>query len=187
LAEDAIVLYCPIAGEVQAPLQRLTRGGLCGVAPQGFFRRWDQDGSVFPVPWKEAPERLGAVDFVSTSVTDPPQPETFVENVAFQVPMLALTEAERGARIFVNSRAYRVPAFRREPVEPTGAGDVFAASALVALREDMEPLEAAQFACCSASFAVEREGVDGMPPSRDAVLERLSIYRQRFEPSEIAS
>ena len=36
LAEEAAVLYCPIAQEVEAPLSRLTRRGRCGVAPQDF-------------------------------------------------------------------------------------------------------------------------------------------------------
>jgi hypothetical protein len=187
LAEDAAVLYCPIAGEITFPLQHMTGGGLCGVAPQGFFRRWDEEGTIFTAPWEGATEQLTAVDFVSTSVTDPPEAEAFLRTVVDRVPVLAITEGDRGARIFTNGRGYHVPAFPREPVDPTGAGDVFAASFLVALREGREPLKAAEFACCAASFAVEREGVDGMPPSREAVLERLSLYRQRLKPSEIAS
>jgi hypothetical protein len=185
LAEDAAVLYCPVAGEVQAPLKRLTRRGLCGVAPQGFFRRWDEAGSIFAAPWHDAPEQLGTVDLVSASVTDPPQPEAFRQSVVDRVPLFVMTEGGRGARIFMNGRSYRVPAFLHESIDPTGAGDVFAASLLVALLEGMEPLEAAQFATCSASFAVEREGVEGIPPGRNEVLERLSVYKKRFAVSEI--
>jgi hypothetical protein len=184
LADDAAVLYCPIAGEMTFPLQRLT-GGLSAVTPQGYFRRWDEEGTVFPIPWRDAREQIKAVDFASTSVTDPPEPEAFRRTVVDRVPILAITEGERGARIYINGRGYRVPAFLREPVDPTGAGDVFAASALVALREGLHPLEAAQFASCAASFAVEREGVEGMPPDRHGVLERLSMYREQFKPTAI--
>ena len=130
-------------------------------------------------------EQLTDVDFVSTSVTDPPEPKAFLRTVVCRVPVLAITGGERGAQIFINGRGYHVPAFPREPVDPTGAGDVYAAAALIALREGLEPLEATQFACCAASFAVEREGVEGMPPCRSSVLERLSIYRERFQPTEL--
>lgn len=185
LAEDAVVMYCPVAGEVRAPLKPLTKRGLCGVTPQGFFRHWDGEGWISPAPWHDAWNQLGAVDLVSTSVTDPPQPEVFRQTAADRVPLFAMTEGERGARIFMNGRGYRVPAFLQEPIDPTGAGDVFAASLLVALSEGMEPLEAAQFATCSASFAVEREGVKGIPPSRHEVLERLTAYKKQYAVSEI--
>jgi hypothetical protein len=187
LAEDAIIMYCPIAREVQAPLHRLTSRGLCGVVPQGFFRRWDEDGWILATHWNDVTEQLAEVDFVSTSAADPPQAERFRDKVADLIPVLAMTEGEQGAKVYVGGRRYHVPAFRREPVDPTGAGDVFAASFLVALRDGMEPLEAAQFACCSASFTVEREGVDGVPPDRQTVRERLSIYRTLYQPREISS
>jgi hypothetical protein len=32
---------------------------------------------------------------------------------------------------------------------------------------------------------VEREGVAGMPPDRKGVLERLSMYREQYQPTEI--
>jgi 1D-myo-inositol 3-kinase len=187
LAEDAAVLYCPIAGEVTFPLEHPKGGGLCGVAPQGFFRRWDEDGTVRATAWVNAREQLKAVDFVSTSANDPPEAEAFRRTVIDRVPVLVITEGERGARVFINGRGYHVPAFPRRAVDPTGAGDVFAASAIVALREGQKPLEAVQFASCAASFAVEREGIEGMPPNRRSVLERLSIYQERFQPTVIDS
>jgi hypothetical protein len=186
LAEDAAVLFCPIAGEVQFPLERLTERGLCGIASQGFFRGWDEAGNVFATPWREAPRQLRTVDLVSMSVTDPPHPESFRRSVVDRIPLLAMTEGERGAKIFMKGRGYHVPAFPRESVDPTGAGDVFTASLLIALREGMAPLDAAEFATCSASFAVEREGVEGVPPGRNEVLERLSDYKDRFAVREIA-
>jgi hypothetical protein len=185
LAEDAAVLYCPIAGEIEFPLRCLTDRGLCAVAPQGFFRRWDEEGTVFAAPWEDARKQLSAIDVVTTSVTDPPEAEVFRQSVVDRVPILVLTEGERGARIFINGQCYHVPALPREVVDPTGAGDVFAAGVLVALREGLKPLEAAQFAICAASFAVEREGIEGVPPNRNSILERLAHYRQRFHPTEI--
>ena len=180
LAEDAVVLFCPIAKEVQAPFGRLVEQGLSGVAPQGFFRSWDDQGAIHPAPWEDAPRRLAEADFVSLSVSDVPDPDRLVRRLAGRVPVFALTESEEGARIYADGRMVHVPAFRRDPRDPTGAGDVFAASFLVALRASRDPLEAARFACCAASFAVERDGIGGVPPDRSAVEERLARYREQY-------
>jgi hypothetical protein len=185
LAEDAVVLYCPLAGEVKAPFRRLAEQGRCGVAPQGLFRRWDADGTIHSATWEEAPRQLADADFVSLSRSDPPDLEAFVRGVAGRIPVLAVTEGDRGARIYAGSRIYHVPAFRREPVDPTGAGDVFAACFLIALRKGKDFLDAAQFACCAASFAVEQEGVGEVPDVWRNIEDRLEIYRKRFETKEL--
>lgn len=187
LADDAIVLFCPIAREISFPFRKLAPKGLCGVAPQGCFRHWDDEGRVKSTTWKDAAAHLSQVDVLSLSIDDPPDPDAFQDQTNGHVPLFAMTYGERGARVFFDGQGYHVPAFPRPTFDPTGAGDVFAASLLVGLREGMVPLEAAQFACCSASFAVEQAGVAGMPPSRDAVEERLAIYRSRFAPKELSS
>jgi sugar/nucleoside kinase (ribokinase family) len=62
-------------------------------------------------------------------------------------------------------------------VDPTGAGDVFAAAFLVALAKREPPLAAGVVAACAASIAVEGHG-----PSALAGLgrlgERISWYRR---------
>ncbi len=184
LAEDAAVLYCPIAQEVEAPLSRLTRRGRCGVAPQGFFRRWDEGGTVQRCAWKGVAAALTEVDLVSVSETDPPDIDLMVR-LAVDKATLAVTQGVRGARIYTKKVCYLVPAFERRDHDPTGAGDVFAAGFLVALREGQEAIDAAQFATCTASFAVEKAGVMGVPPSREAVEARLSEYRAHYRPREL--
>jgi sugar/nucleoside kinase (ribokinase family) len=146
LAEDAIVLYCPIAQEVELPLIPLSSRGRCGVAPQGFFRRWDEDGTVRKCAWEGAGAALVEVDVVSMSVTDPQEPRVVARKLADKTSILAVTQGERGARVYTKGRCYRVPAFRRTALDPTGAGDVFAAGLLIALREGRDPLAAAELA-----------------------------------------
>jgi sugar/nucleoside kinase (ribokinase family) len=69
-----------------------------------------------------------------------------------------------------------VPGFPAVEVDPTGAGDVFAAAFLVRLQETEDPVQAARFANAVASFCVEGPGVAGIP-TREQVEERLSISR----------
>jgi sugar/nucleoside kinase (ribokinase family) len=119
------------------------------------------------------------------SESDAPRPRELALELASEDRNFALTEGGRGARVYARGRCFRVPAFRCPELEPTGAGDVFAASFLVALGEGQEPLDAAQFAACAASFAVEAPGVAGVFENRAEVEARLADYRTRYHPQEI--
>jgi hypothetical protein len=169
LAEDAAVLYCPIADEVQMPLKRLAPKGLCGVAPQGYLRRWDSEGIVHAAPWESAREKLQNTDVLTLSQDDPPHLGSFLREAMACVPIVAVTEGKEGVRVYANHDTRHVPAPGGDAIDPTGAGDVFAAAFLIALREKRPIRDAARFACGAASFAVEKRGILGMPPSREAV------------------
>ena len=65
-----------------------------------------------------------------------------------------------------------------QEVEPTGAGDVFAASFLVQYAESRNIYLATSFAHAAASFVVEKVGV--LLPSLEAVKERWKQYQVLF-------
>jgi pfkB family carbohydrate kinase len=175
LADDAVVLYCPVAHEIRCPLVPVAPRGLSAVAPQGFLREWDAEGFVAPSDWRDARERLSTVDVVSMSEKDHVVPEEMADE--FGGTVFAITRGAAGARIYSQGDVYDLPAFPVLEVDPTGAGDVFAAALVVALREGRPVLEAARFACCAASFAVEGAGTAGIAPSRD-VERRLEGFRR---------
>jgi hypothetical protein len=170
LREDADVLYCPVAHEVPLPLARLSPRGLIGVAPQGFFRRFREDGVVHARDWTEARAALAGADVVSMSEDDAVAPEELAEE--FPGRAFAVTKGAQGVRIYSGGDVFDLPAFSAAEVDPTGAGDVFAAAFLIALRERQPVVRAARFAACAASFSVEARGVAGIP-TRAAVDARL--------------
>jgi hypothetical protein len=170
LADDASVLYCPVVHEVQLPLAPLAPRGLSGVAPQGFFRQWKPLGLVEARDWPDAQTALAAADVVSMSEDDCVAPEELAE--AFPGRAFAVTKGVKGARVYAQGDVYDLPAFTTVEVDPTGAGDVFAAAFLLALRERQPVVRAARFAACAASFAVEAPGVEGIA-TRKAVETRL--------------
>ena len=170
LADDAAVLYCPVVHEVQLPLAPLAPRGLSGVAPQGFFRRWKPHGLVEACDWEDARTALARADFVSMSENDRVAPEELAEE--FPGRAFAVTKGAKGARVYSEGNVYDLPAFTAVEADPTGAGDVFAAAFLLALRERRSVVQAARFAACVASFAVEAPEVEGIP-SRSAVEARL--------------
>ena len=60
-----------------------------------------------------------------------------------------------------------------DEVDPTGAGDVFAASFVIGLHQRGDPVWAADFACAAAAFAVESPGLSGIA-TMPRILERMA-------------
>jgi 1D-myo-inositol 3-kinase len=67
------------------------------------------------------------------------------------------------------------PTGPRQEVDPTGAGDVFAAGFLIGLAESRDPLTAARFAVATASMSVAGVGMTAIP-TRPQVDEWLSRH-----------
>ena len=70
-----------------------------------------------------------------------------------------MTQGPRGCMVYVDGQATQVPGFPVQEIDPTGAGDVFAAAFLIRLEETRDPIEAARFANATASFCVQGPGV----------------------------
>ncbi len=63
----------------------------------------------------------------------------------------------------------RVPAFKVEAVDTTGAGDTFCGALAVAIGEEMSPETALRFASAAAALAVTRAGAQPSLPTRATV------------------
>ncbi len=69
------------------------------------------------------------------------------------------------------------PAYFITEVDPTGAGDVFAAAFLFYLHKYGDPRKAVKFANCTAALSVEHIGITGIP-TLDMVVERIEVTRR---------
>ena len=83
-------------------------------------------------------------------------------------PSLAATTA----RTFACAATGGNPAFPPKVVDPTGAGDVFAAAFLIRLWESGDVWKATRFAACAASYFLEGHGIDAIP-TREQMEARL--------------
>lgn len=168
-----VVLLGPVCGEIPHDFERLFTDSLVGIGAQGWLRALDENGAVRPAPWNGPPFWQGAhALFVSDEDL---VAETQLDRWVEEVPVVVVTRERRGARVHDGGRWREIDAFPANEVDPTGAGDVFAAAFLVWLDETGDVGGAAQFASAAAAFAVEAEGIKGIA-NRDQIGERLAQH-----------
>ena len=165
-----LALLGPLVGEVDDGMAALFPGSIVMASMQGWLRRWGDDGVVSPAPWDGA-ETLPHVGAAICSTEDF-EDDSLVETWRRAAPVLIVTMGAEGAMLYRGGEAHFVAPFQAREVDPTGAGDVFAAAYLVRYGETADELESARFASCAASFCVQARGADGIP-TRPAVEARL--------------
>jgi sugar/nucleoside kinase (ribokinase family) len=144
---------------------------LIGVTPQGFLRRWDEQGRVSFTEWNPPQAVLERINVLVLSELDVPNPEGLVREWRRYIDTIVITRAERGATVYhASDESYDYHARPAQQVDPTGAGDVFCAAFLIRLFETGDPRQAAQFANATASFSIEGPGVTGIPERKQVDL-----------------
>jgi sugar/nucleoside kinase (ribokinase family) len=153
----------PIAREFSADLSGMFSASLLGITPQGWMRTWDEKGLVTPSAWEEPEQALRHAGAVVMSLEDANRDLERVEAMAHNTRILCLTEGEAGAVLYWHGdrRRFRPPAVSE--VDPTGAGDIFAAAFFIRLYATRDPWEAARFATLIAARSVTRVGLEGIP------------------------
>jgi sugar/nucleoside kinase (ribokinase family) len=161
-----IVHIAPIIQEVPDTIAARFPQALIGATPQGWLRTVQPDKIVTTRPADLLGLPLTDVQIVILSEEDVQGDEALIRRLAQRVPLLVLTRAERGATVFERGIPADVAAFPAALVDPTGAGDVFAAAFLVALRQGQAPVAATRWACAAAACAIEGPGISTLPTIR---------------------
>ncbi|MFQ5611270.1 MAG: PfkB family carbohydrate kinase [Anaerolineae bacterium] len=141
---------------------------------QGWLRRWDEDGRVHQRPWPGAARLLPALHSLVFSEEDVGGDWDLIRRWAVQTPTLVVTQGSRGCTVFHRGECRQVPPRPAREVEPTGAGDIFAAAFFVRYHQTGDPWAAACFANVVASFSVEGQGLSSVP-SRVEVEAALEV------------
>ena len=92
-----------------------------------------------------------------------------------RVRIVVLTRGAQGATVYAGDGVLHVPAYPAREVDPTGAGDVFAAAFAIRYHKEKDLLGAALFAAATASLVVEAPGGSAIP-SLAQVEQRLAAY-----------
>ncbi|MEW6178574.1 MAG: PfkB family carbohydrate kinase [Chloroflexota bacterium] len=170
-----IVHLGPVLQEVDPKLARAFPNSFIVVTPQGWLRAAASDGRVVFTEWPEARYVLETANAAVLSIEDVKGNEDLIEEMVSSIRVLAVTEGANGARIYWNGdvRYFRAPITRE--VDPTGAGDIFAAAFFVRLYQTRDPWEAARFATQLAAISVTRPGLQAIPTPEEIKLNLVEI------------
>jgi hypothetical protein len=167
-----IVHLAPIMQDVPHAALRLPNP-LVGATPQGWLRTIQGNNFVVTEPARLLDLPWLASHVVVLSEEDVQGDEALVQQLAQRLDLVVLTRAERGATMWQHGMPIDIAAFDANLVDPTGAGDVFAAAFFIALCDGRSPANAARWACATAAFAIEGPGTTTLP-TREQVERRMS-------------
>jgi sugar/nucleoside kinase (ribokinase family) len=179
---DALLLGS-VANELYGVHATSLEAGCVGAIAQGYVRSIDASGVVSVRDWASPGRDLLGVHVLFLSEHDLPSADARARDLLGCVPIVALTRGWRGLTLLTREAVHEVPTLPRAEVDPTGAGDVFAAAFLVRYHESGDPLEAAAFGACAASCAVEGAGVATLG-DRAEVLRRMAERERYLEDGE---
>jgi sugar/nucleoside kinase (ribokinase family) len=151
-----VLHVAPVIGEIRPrDLSRLVRARVVGLSVQGLVRAVGSDGAVEQPRWEFDRGDLAGVDAAVLGEDDLRGQGDLVLRLAAAVPIVVLTHGAGGCEVLVRGRTHRVGVHPAREVDPTGAGDVFAAGFLLGLARGMAPREAARLGAGAASVIVE--------------------------------
>lgn len=175
------VLLGPLVDEIAPDIAPIfAPASLVAAVPQGWMRRWDEDGRVHAKAWDTAPAFLPHLDVLVLSLEDIDFDLDRLHPFLEEIPLVVVTEYRDGSTVFQRmndgrTRETKIPPRPANEVDPTGAGDIFATAFLIRLQETDDPIQSARFANVTASFGVEALGIRGIP-ERPAVLRYMEEH-----------
>jgi len=176
--EVPLAVLGPVANEVDPALAGAFDDASVAVLPQGWMRKRGRGGLIAPQPWEDAEAVLPWTQLLVVSEEDVGDSEETAVTWLHQVPVGAITRAQRGATLYVNGEPYHVMADMATEVDPTGAGDVFATTLLIEYQRSGDAWEAAAVAACGGAASVEGPGPAAIA-DRASLDARLAAYRKR--------
>jgi pfkB family carbohydrate kinase len=176
--EAPLVLLAPVVQEVEPALAGAFGDGTVAAAAQGWLRAVGGDGAVTPQSWASPRIALDRLQALFLSAEDVRGQEAQLTEWVQRVPLAVVTAGATGALLYVNGDRFEVRPRPAHEVDPTGAGDVFAAAFLLHYQRDGDPWAAAEAATCAASLSVEGEGWSAIPDAA-ALAAALAEYHAR--------
>ena len=156
------VVLGSVAHELDRSLFGTTSAAANVLVAQGYLREWAADGTIDPRPWEDADEIVPLVSAVVLSEDDVAGDLSAPRRWA-RSGRVYVTLAERGVLVLAGGTEATIPGYAVERVvDPTGAGDAFAAGLAIALADGRAPDDCARFANAVASFAVEGVGMESL-------------------------
>ncbi|OLB97832.1 MAG: hypothetical protein AUH30_09470 [Candidatus Rokubacteria bacterium 13_1_40CM_68_15] len=172
-----LVLLAPVLDDVDPAIGAMFADATLAAAGQGWLRAAGRDGEVRSQRWVPSRDLLGRLQGLFLSDEDVLGQEAQMLEWLQRLPVAAVTAGAAGALLYVNGERYEIRPRPAREVDPTGAGDVFAAAFLIGYHVDGDPWQAAAVATCAASLSVEGQGWSTIP-DRETMTAVLDRYRK---------
>lgn len=171
-----LLLLAPVVGELgPAAFARAVRAPVVGLVVQGLVRAVQPDGGVVPRRLEPEGAALAGVSAAFIGEDEAAGQPDLVSRLAAAIPVVVLTHGVGGCEVIAGGRTRHVGVHRAVEVDPTGAGDVFAAAFLLALARGDDPLDAARLGAAAASIVVEGRGGEALPRVAEAWERALRV------------
>lgn len=173
-----IIHLGPVSSEVDpGVISNFSPLSFIGITPQGWMRNRGEGGKVVHTDWIPDHDLAERADAVVISIEDVRGDEEIIQKYAGLFRLLAVTEGYNGVRVYWHGdvRHFRAP--KVKIVDPTGAGDIFAAVFFIRLQASRDPWEAATTAVNLASLSVTRPGLQGVPKPEEVQSNLMEIIR----------
>jgi len=162
-AEVEYIHVSPVAQEL--PLSILERKySFLSLDPQGYLRKFGEDGRVMLYSNKELLDKLHNVNHLRISLNEAEVllgeawPKYFAKLSEEHKVMVSLGLGAKGVVVFSEGNLYYVPPYATSAKQSTGAGDAYAGGFLQAYLSEEDPVWAAAVGSATASLIVEKPG-----------------------------
>ncbi len=143
------------------------------ITPQGFMRQWGPDGRIQFKRWFDR-DLLKRAQFVVLSEEDIAQAPDVEQEYRQHTEILVVTQGDQGGRYYIQGEPFYYQAHPTPTVDPTGAGDVFAAALVMAWHHTADVHRSIRVAARLSAHAITRHGVRMTTPTPDEVQTALA-------------
>jgi hypothetical protein len=171
-----IVHLAPMAQEISPALCGNFAKSLLCVTMQGWLRGQDNAHNVIYQPHPDLEKWLARIDILVLSLTDVQGDQDRLEHFLNTAQLGVETLGPEGCRVHHRGSVTHIPVQPIDEVDPTGAGDIFAAAFFIWFRQSRDIIEAAQFANACASLSVTGFGIESVPLLGDVKKQMSKLY-----------
>ena len=160
-----ILHFGPIAGEISLPDEfPADLKSSVVYSLQGWLRNWDDDGAIYPIELDGEIFPVGNISVGFLSLEDLGFDRSQLGIIKNIFPVLVLTKGKSGAEIYQGGEVIKIPAEPVDEIDPTGAGDIFAAGFMIYwVFRGKSIREAGILASKLAGISVTRPDLEGIP------------------------
>jgi sugar/nucleoside kinase (ribokinase family) len=149
----------PVMGELDlAAWKSAVDAGLVAIGVQGWIKRAGAQETVVQHPWPVDEAALAGIGAAAVGEEDLLDQGDLLDRLCAKVPIVAFTHGRAGCEVIVRGRTTRLGVYPTHEVDPTGAGDSFAAGFFLGLAQGLAPVDAARLGAAAASVVVEGQG-----------------------------